>query len=211
MRAMTSINSSPKSADPVVVIGAGLGGLTVALQRAAHGPVIVLAKRELSESATAWAQGGIVGVLGLDDSVESHVRDTQEAGAGIVDEKAARYIAEQSAAAVQWLVDAGVHFSPDPAGPSGLPAYVTPGLLFDVHDVLERVPVHAQAQFELLHLAIEPMGQFEILDMSYLGAKCHLRWNLRPRQAELHGPAFDPMRDHCIRGRQWFADHLCQE
>ena len=117
---MTSINSSPKSADPVVVIGAGLGGLTVALQRAAHGPVIVLAKRELSESATAWAQGGIVGVLGLDDSVESHVRDTQEAGAGIVDEKAARYIAEQSAAAVQWLVDAGVHFSPDPAGPMGL-------------------------------------------------------------------------------------------
>ena len=105
---------------PVVVIGAGLAGLTVALQLAAERPVIVLAKRELSESATAWAQGGIVGVLGSDDSIESHVRDTQEAGAGIVDEHTARYIAEHSAAAVQWLVDAGVSFSPDPEGPLGL-------------------------------------------------------------------------------------------
>ncbi len=103
-----------------MVIGAGLGGLTVALQLAVQRPVVVLAKRSLSESATAWAQGGIVGVLGSDDSVESHVRDTQEAGAGIVDEHTARYIAQHSAQAVQWLVDAGVHFSEDPDGPLGL-------------------------------------------------------------------------------------------
>ncbi|HEX6019614.1 MAG TPA: L-aspartate oxidase [Burkholderiaceae bacterium] len=104
----------------VVVIGAGLAGLTVALELAGRGPVVVLAKREMSEAATAWAQGGIVGVLGSDDSVESHVRDTQDAGAGLVDEHTARFIAEQSAAAVQWLVAQGVPFSPDPAGPLGL-------------------------------------------------------------------------------------------
>ena len=117
---MTSIPAFVQSPGPVVIIGAGLAGLTVALQLAAHRPVIVLAKRGLTEGATAWAQGGIVGVLGSDDSVESHVRDTQEAGAGLVDEHTARYIAEHSAAAVQWLVDAGVHFSPDPEGPLGL-------------------------------------------------------------------------------------------
>jgi L-aspartate oxidase len=105
---------------PVVVIGAGLAGLTVALHLAAKRPVVVLAKRGLAEGATAWAQGGIVGVLGHDDSVESHVRDTQEAGGGIVDEHTARYIAENSAQAVQWLVDSGVAFSPDPEGPLGL-------------------------------------------------------------------------------------------
>ena len=106
---------------PVVVIGAGLAGLTVALQLAAQGQaVVVLAKRHLEESSTAWAQGGIVGVLGSDDSVASHVRDTQEAGAGLVDEHAARYIAENSAQAIAWLVQQGVPFSPDPQGPLGL-------------------------------------------------------------------------------------------
>jgi L-aspartate oxidase len=105
---------------PVVVVGAGLAGLSVALELANTRQVIVLAKRGLAEGATAWAQGGIVGVLGLDDSIESHVRDTQDAGAGLVDEDAARHIAEHSAEAVRWLVDQGVPFSPDPAGPLGL-------------------------------------------------------------------------------------------
>jgi L-aspartate oxidase len=105
---------------PVVVIGAGLAGLTVALELAQTQPVVVLAKRELGEGATAWAQGGIVGVLGRDDSIESHVRDTQDAGAGLVDEHTARFIAEHSAEAIAWLVEAGVPFSPDPAGPLGL-------------------------------------------------------------------------------------------
>jgi L-aspartate oxidase len=112
--------SETNPARPVVVVGAGLAGLTVALELARTRPVVVLAKRGLSESATAWAQGGIVGVLGSDDSVESHVRDTQDAGAGIVDEHTARFIAEHSAQAVRWLVEQGVNFSPDPDGPLGL-------------------------------------------------------------------------------------------
>jgi len=103
-----------------VIIGAGLAGLTVALLLATDRPVVVLAKRGLDEAATAWAQGGIVGVLGDDDSVESHVRDTQDAGAGLVDEHTARFIAEQSAQAIEWLVAQGVPFSSDPSGPLGL-------------------------------------------------------------------------------------------
>jgi L-aspartate oxidase len=110
----------PEGSAPVVVVGAGLAGLTVALQLAGRRRVIVLAKRRLDEGATAWAQGGIVGVLGQDDSIESHVRDTQDAGAGLVDEHTARFVAEHSAQAVAWLVEAGVPFSGDPAGPLGL-------------------------------------------------------------------------------------------
>ncbi len=105
---------------PVVIVGAGLAGLTVALHLAASRTVVVLAKRDLDEGATAWAQGGIVGVLGQDDSIESHVRDTQDAGAGLVDEHAARFIAEHSARGIEWLVAQGVPFSPDPEGPLGL-------------------------------------------------------------------------------------------
>jgi L-aspartate oxidase len=105
---------------PIVIVGAGLAGLTVALHLAETQPVIVLAKRLLTEGATAWAQGGIVGVLGTDDSIDSHVHDTLEAGGGLVDEHTAAFIARRSAQAVTWLVDTGVPFSPDPQGPLGL-------------------------------------------------------------------------------------------
>ena len=112
--------SAAASQLPVVIVGAGLAGLTVALHLADQVPVTVLAKRELGEAATAWAQGGIVGVLGSDDSIDSHVRDTQDAGAGLVDEATARFIAERSAEAVEWLVRQGVPFTPEAGGPLGL-------------------------------------------------------------------------------------------
>ena len=105
---------------PVVIIGAGLAGLTVALELAKDRQVIIMAKRGLSESATAWAQGGIVGVIDQQDSVDAHVRDTVEAGAGLVVEATAKYIAERSADAIDWLVAQGVPFTTDPAGPKGL-------------------------------------------------------------------------------------------
>src|SRR5882724_854449 len=114
------VTDSKSTSLPVVIVGAGLAGLTAALNLAQTRPVVVLAKRNLNDAATAWAQGGIVGVLGQDDSIESHVRDTQDAGAGLVDEQTARFIAEHSAAAIEWLVARGVQFSADPEGPLGL-------------------------------------------------------------------------------------------
>lgn len=113
-------NSSSSSDSDLIVIGAGLAGLAVALQVADRRKVIVLAKRHLTEAATAWAQGGIVGVIDARDSYESHVTDTLSAGAGLVVESTARYIAENSADAIKWLIDKGVPFSEDPQGPMGL-------------------------------------------------------------------------------------------
>jgi L-aspartate oxidase len=115
------VNAEQQAAQPpVVVVGAGLAGLTVALKLADRQPVVVLAKRSLAESATAWAQGGIVAVLGSDDSIDSHVQDTLVAGAGLVDVDTARFVAERSAEAARWLVELGVPFSTDPDGPLGL-------------------------------------------------------------------------------------------
>jgi L-aspartate oxidase len=114
------MSAAATSDAPVVVIGAGLAGLTVALHLADHVPVVVLAKRELEDGATRWAQGGIVAVLGDDDSIDRHVHDTQEAGAGLVDERAARHVAERSAMAIDWLLARGVSFSADATGPRGL-------------------------------------------------------------------------------------------
>jgi L-aspartate oxidase len=163
------------SALPVVVVGAGLAGLTVALELAAHSKVVVLAKRALTESATAWAQGGIVGVLGADDSVESHVRDTQDAGAGIVDEHTARYIAERSAKAIEWLVKAGVPFSPDPTGPLGLHltregghavrriAHAADATGKAIHDtVLARAQAHPNIELRERWMAVDLITQRQV-------------------------------------------------
>jgi L-aspartate oxidase len=123
---MSSTQNSQSSKDSIIkhadliVVGAGLAGLTVALQVAKTRKVIVLAKRELSLAATAWAQGGIVGVLDAKDSFESHVGDTLEAGAGIVSESTARFITENSHSAIEWLVGQEVAFTQDPEGPLGL-------------------------------------------------------------------------------------------
>ena len=106
---------------PVLIIGAGLAGLTVALHLAETQKVVLMAKRGLGEAATAWAQGGIVGVVDKEhDSIDAHVSDTIDAGAGLVVESTARYIAEESADAIQWLVDQGVPFTTDKSGPMGL-------------------------------------------------------------------------------------------
>lgn len=98
-----------------LVIGAGIAGLSFALRAARHGSVLVVTKGEVFESNTAWAQGGIASVLpeGLrdhGDSVESHVADTLDAGAGLCKEAAVRTIVEEGAEAIHDLLDCGVSF-----------------------------------------------------------------------------------------------------
>jgi L-aspartate oxidase len=140
----------------LLVIGAGLAGLTVALKVAEKRKVIVLAKRELTEAATAWAQGGIVGVLDEKDSFESHVGDTLEAGAGIVSEATARYITENSQQAIQWLVDQEVAFTQDPEGPLGL------HLTREGGHTHRRIAHAADATGKAIHIALLKKADVEL-------------------------------------------------
>ncbi|WP_151447180.1 L-aspartate oxidase [Lacisediminimonas profundi] len=103
----------------VAIVGSGLGGMTVALHLARTKKVLLIAKRELLGGASDWAQGGIAAVLDSGDSVESHLQDTLVAGAGLCDEGATRFIIENSTDAIQWLIDMGVPFSPDPSAQRG--------------------------------------------------------------------------------------------
>ena len=66
-----------------LVIGSGVAGLSFALRVASQGSVILLTKRELEESNTRYAQGGIAAVWSPRDSPESHVQDTLDAGGGL--------------------------------------------------------------------------------------------------------------------------------
>ncbi len=98
-----------------LVIGAGIAGLSFAIRAAEHGSVVVLTKGKALDSNTAWAQGGIASVLpeGLrdaGDSVELHVADTLDAGAGLCREEVVRTIVGEGAAAIDDLTGHGVNF-----------------------------------------------------------------------------------------------------
>jgi L-aspartate oxidase len=104
------------SAYDFIVVGAGVAGLRAAIELNQHGTVLCLTKRELSESNTQYAQGGIAVALGPDDSPEIHLRDTLAAGAGLVDENAARTLVTEGPARVRELLDWGVQFDSDAGG-----------------------------------------------------------------------------------------------
>jgi L-aspartate oxidase len=99
-----------------IVMGAGIAGLRAAIELNQHASVLCLAKRELTESNTQYAQGGIAVALGPDDSPEIHLQDTIAAGAGLVDEDAARVLVTEGPQRVLELLDWGVRFDRDPQG-----------------------------------------------------------------------------------------------
>ncbi len=95
----------------VLIIGSGLAGLTMALQVADSKRVCLVSKREVSDSASSWAQGGIAAVLNSEDSIEEHIQDTLIAGAGLCDTAITRLVTEKARESVEWLVDQGVEFT----------------------------------------------------------------------------------------------------
>lgn len=119
-----------------VIIGAGVAGLTTALQLArgrqlaqgseqAQGSrrCVVLSAGPLqpqhctsSVSATAWAQGGIAAAVGPDDHPTLHAQDTIAAGAGLGDEHVARAITAAAPQAIDWVAGLGAAFDREDDG-----------------------------------------------------------------------------------------------
>ena len=94
-----------------LIIGSGIAGLTYALKVAGAGTVAIITKKQRAESNTNYAQGGIAAVMAKDDSLELHVRDTLEAGAGLCKEEAVRAIVGEGPALVRELIEFGVKFA----------------------------------------------------------------------------------------------------
>ncbi|HIE10716.1 MAG TPA: FAD-dependent oxidoreductase, partial [Kiritimatiellae bacterium] len=97
----------------VLIIGGGLAGLSAALHLDSGLDVMVVCKKTFRESNSARAQGGIACPLAPGDSVESHVRDTLAAGAGLSREKVVREVIVGSFAAIEELEKLGVRFTRD--------------------------------------------------------------------------------------------------
>ena len=95
----------------VIIIGSGLAGQSAALRLAPTHRVALIAKRQIEDSASNYAQGGIAAVLDDQDSIESHIRDTMIAGAELNDPAATRFVVEQGRVAIEWLIAQGVPFT----------------------------------------------------------------------------------------------------
>jgi L-aspartate oxidase len=100
----------------LLVVGSGVAGLQTAWRASAKGPVTLLTKRTLFDSATSYAQGGIAAALGAGDSPERHWRDTLAAGAALCDAEAVRVLVEEGPARVLELETAGARFDLAPGG-----------------------------------------------------------------------------------------------
>jgi L-aspartate oxidase len=99
-----------------LVVGSGIAGLHTAWRASQYGDVLLLTKRSLFDSATAYAQGGIAAALGAGDSPTLHRRDTLAAGAALCDAAAVEVLVEEGPARVRELQTAGAEFDLDPSG-----------------------------------------------------------------------------------------------
>src|SRR5437588_3877903 len=92
------------------VVGSGIAGLRAAIELSAAGNVLVLAKSHLSDSATAWAQGGIAVALSDEDEIGLHEQDTINAGDGLCRPEAVSLLVEEGPKYIAQLIEWGTEF-----------------------------------------------------------------------------------------------------
>ena len=96
----------------VLVIGSGVAGLMFALKAAKYGRVAVITKKQVADSNTNQAQGGIASVLDdVADSFEAHSQDTLTAGADLSDKQVVEMVVRNGPERIQELIDLGVKFN----------------------------------------------------------------------------------------------------
>ncbi len=110
----------------IIIVGTGAAGLTLALELAEQTDtssdsvaadlsppkIALISKGPILEGSTLYAQGGIAAVLDEDnDTIEEHIQDTINAGAGLCHTESVQFTIEHGKEAIQWLIDKGVNFS----------------------------------------------------------------------------------------------------
>src|SRR6266705_3091039 len=94
----------------VLVIGAGIAGLRAALEVPTSLDVLVVTKDSIQQSNSAYAQGGIAGVLSPEDRFENHIEDTLTAGAGLCNRDIVDLVVREAPGQINDLVRFGTHF-----------------------------------------------------------------------------------------------------
>lgn len=94
-----------------LIIGSGIAGLSLAIRLSEFGTVLIVSKKEVWESNTNYAQGGIASVIDKTDSIDAHVADTMIAGDDLCNEDAVRLMVEEGPKGLDDLISWGVAFT----------------------------------------------------------------------------------------------------
>jgi L-aspartate oxidase len=94
-----------------LILGSGVAGLRAAIEAASAGSeVILVCKKNLEDSNTWNAQGGIASVLDSEDSFSSHIDDTLKTGCGICTLETVEQVVKDGPALVKELLEWGTEF-----------------------------------------------------------------------------------------------------
>jgi L-aspartate oxidase len=94
----------------VLVIGGGIAGLRAAMEIDPRLSMLVITKDTMEQSNSAYAQGGIAGVIDPEDRFEDHVTDTMIAGANLCDREVVEMVVREAPEHIQQLITWGTQF-----------------------------------------------------------------------------------------------------
>jgi L-aspartate oxidase len=110
IRLLTMTISQKSHRADYVVVGSGVAGLRAAIELSSAGSVLVLAKSDLSDSATSWAQGGVAVALSDEDEISLHEQDTIKAGDGLCRVESVALLVEEGPKYITQLIEWGTEF-----------------------------------------------------------------------------------------------------
>jgi len=149
-----------------VIVGTGIAGLWTAWRLASEGvPAILITKETLSDSASAWAQGGIAVALGPGHSPGQHAADTLAASDGLADPEAVRILTNEGPDRVYELLELGAKFDRGPDGKLRLgleAAHTRPRIIHAGGDRTGAALISCLAQVIREHPEIEILEHTEV-------------------------------------------------
>ena len=94
-----------------LIIGSGIAGLSFALKVVPFGTVALVTKKEVMDSSTNLAQGGLASVFGQNDSFDLHIKDTLVAGDGLCNKDVVALVVKDGPTRIHELIEWGVQFN----------------------------------------------------------------------------------------------------